>query len=190
MAAPFTTVNGAAQKYLSLVDTGTSATVGTFVVPVFNYGGIRDMVKVGNRLIVGGFFTTANNLLRQGLASVNATTGTLDSYMNVQLTGHHNDTGDGAQGFTGPWALDASPDGKHLAVTGNFKNADGLLRDQLVMIDLTPPERGGRRLGDQPLLAVLLQLGVRRLHPWSQLLPGRLVLRRQRHRWWRSGHVV
>ena len=29
---------------------------------------------------------------------MNATTGALDPFMNVQFAGHHNDTGSGAQG--------------------------------------------------------------------------------------------
>ncbi|WP_158604491.1 PKD domain-containing protein [Nocardioides mangrovicus] len=136
VAGDFTSVNGKAVKYLTLLNVSTGAIVSSFTAPTFNYGGIRDMAKAGSRLVVGGFFTTANGSTRQGLASMSASSGALDGYVSEQLTGHHNDTGSGAQGYVGPWALDVSPDGTRLVVTGNFKYADGLLRDQLVMIDL------------------------------------------------------
>lgn len=136
VAGQFTQVNGQPAQFLSLLDTGTGQIVSSFVPPVFNFGMIRDMVKVGNRLYVAGFFTKAGGKAHGGLVSLNATTGALDSFMNVQLAGHHNNTGQGAQGYVGPWALDASPDGKRLVVIGNFRTADGLPRDQVVMIDI------------------------------------------------------
>jgi hypothetical protein len=132
----FTQVNGQAAQFLTMLDTGTGQIVSSFSPPAFNFGMIRDMAKSGNRLFLGGFFTKVGGQNHAGLAALNATTGALDPYLNVQLTGHHNDTGSGAQGFPGPWAIDVSPDGSRLVATGNFKNADGLLRDQLVMIDL------------------------------------------------------
>ena len=132
----FTQVNGQAAQFLTMLDTGTGQIVSTFKPPAFDYGMIRDMAVSGNRLFIGGFFGHVGNFTHGGLATLNATTGALDPYMNVQLAGRHNDTGTGAQGWIGPWALDLSPNGQRLVVTGNFKTADGLLRDQLVMIDL------------------------------------------------------
>ena len=52
--------------------------------------------------IVGGFFGQVGGKPHAGIAALNATTGALDPYMNVQLAGHHNDTGSGAQGYIGP----------------------------------------------------------------------------------------
>jgi PKD repeat protein len=132
----FTHVNGQAAQFLTMLDTNTGQIVSTFKPPAFNFGMIRDMAVSGNRLYLGGFFTKVGNKDHGGLATLNATTGALDPYLSVQLAGHHNDSGSGAQGFPGPWAIDISPDGQRLVATGNFKTADGLLRDQLVMIDL------------------------------------------------------
>ena len=132
----FTHVNGQAAQFLTMLDTGTGQIVSTFRPPAFNYGMIRDMAKSGNRLFLGGFFTKVGGQNHAGLASLDATTGALDPYVNVQLAGHHNDSGSGAQGYPGPWAIDVSPDGTRLVATGNFKTADGLPRDQLAMIDL------------------------------------------------------
>ncbi len=153
-AGDFTSVNGGGQKYLALLDTTTGQAVSGFTAPTFDFGGIRDITKVGNRLFAGGFFSMADDQTRQGLASMNATTGALDSYLNVQLAGHHNDTGSGAQGYIGPWAIDSSPDGSKLVVTGNFKSADGLAPRPVGGHRPERRQRGGRpQLGDEPILA-------------------------------------
>src|SRR4029079_18697123 len=102
----------------------------SFVTPAFNIGKINDIVLRGNRLYVAGDFTKVANVFHRGLASLNATTGALDPFMNVQLTGHHNDTGSGAQGSVVPWGIDVTADGTRMVAIGNFKLADGLLRDQ------------------------------------------------------------
>ncbi len=132
----FTQVNSTPTQFLTLLDTGTGQIVSTFHTPTFDFGMIRDMAKSGNRLYLGGFFGHVGGFTHGGIATLNATTGALDPYMDVQFAGHHNDTGGGAQGYVGPWALDISPDGSRLIATGNFKTADGLVRDQLAMIDL------------------------------------------------------
>jgi hypothetical protein len=56
--------------------------------------------------------------------------------MNIQLTGHHNYNGSGANGPVGGRAMDISPDGTRAVVLGDFKDANGALHDQIVMIDL------------------------------------------------------
>ena len=56
--------------------------------------------------------------------------------MNVQLTGHHNYNGSGANGGVGASQMDVSPDGTRLVVIGNFKNANGVQHDQIVEISL------------------------------------------------------
>ena len=132
----FTQVNGQAVKYLTVLDTNTGQIVSSFHTPTIDYGMVRDMVVSGGRLYIGGFFGHVGGQTHSGIAALNATTGAVDSYLNVQLAGHHNDSGSGAQGYIGAWSLDASPDGSRLVVVGNFKTADGLTRDQLAMIDL------------------------------------------------------
>jgi PKD repeat protein len=133
----FTHVNGAAAQFLALLDLTTGNLVTTFTPPAFNFGYVNDMVARGTRLYVGGTFSKAGGKAHGGLVALNATTGALDPFMNVQLTDHHNDSGSGAQGWIGPWDLDVNAAGTLMIVIGNFKHADGLLRDQVVMIDLT-----------------------------------------------------
>lgn len=132
----FTQVNGTARQFVALLDLVTGQVVSGFAPPAFNFGYVNDLVKRGNRLFVAGTFTAVGNRAHAGLAALNATTGARDPFMSVQLTGHHNDTGSGAQGWVGPWDIDIDQQGTTLVATGNFKYADGLLRDQIVKIDL------------------------------------------------------
>jgi PKD repeat protein len=120
-----------------LLDLNTGLPEASFHVPYINTGKVADLVVRGNRLYIAGSFTKVAGVAHGGLASLNATTGVVDPFMDIQLTGHHNDTGSGAQGPVGPWAFDISPDGNTMVAIGNFKYADGLLRDQVVMIDLS-----------------------------------------------------
>ena len=62
--------------------------------------------------------------------------------MNSQVSGHHNDSGSGAQGAVGVRDLDVNADGSRLVAIGNFKRVDGLLRDQMVMISLSDASTG------------------------------------------------
>ncbi len=138
LAGAFSTVNGVTRKKLALVDTATGAPVASFVPPSFN-GQIKDVAMVGTRLLVGGVFTNAGAANpRGGLASLNATTGTLDSYLTVKLTGHHNWTSaaGGSKAAVGVQDLAVSPNGGQLVVIGNFKNANGVLHDQVVRLTL------------------------------------------------------
>ena len=133
----FTQVNGQAAQFVAELDLTTGNLVSTFKPPTFNFGYINDLVVRGNRLYLAGTFTKVGGKAHGGLASLNATTGALDPFMNIQLTGHHNDSGSGAQGWIGPWDFDVTPDGATMVAIGDFKYANGLLRDQVVMIDLT-----------------------------------------------------
>lgn len=79
----------------------------------------------------------AGGVTHDGLATLNPATGALTTFMNVQLTGHHHYTGTGANGPVGGRAMDISPDGTRAVVVGNFKDANGAVHDQVVMLDLT-----------------------------------------------------
>ncbi len=131
----FSTVSGVARKGIALLNVADGTVVTSFVPPVVN-GQVHALVKAGNRLLLGGSFTKAGSINHAGLASLNATTGKLDPYLNIQLTGHHNYNGSGAQAPVGPDKLALSPDGTKLIALGNFKNADGVVHDQVAMIDL------------------------------------------------------
>jgi PKD repeat protein len=137
VAGNFTKVNGLpGTQHLVLLDATTGVPIPTFRAPSTN-GVVNTIKLLGNRLFAGGFFTTAGGQSRGGLASFDATTGVLDTFLNIPLTGHHNDTGSGAQGGVGAKFIDANAQGDRLVVTGNFKKAGSLARDQVVMIDIS-----------------------------------------------------
>ena len=137
LAGKFNTVNGVTRRKVALVNVGTGALVSSFAGPAFN-GLVNDAALVGGRLLVGGIFTSAGSTNpRGGLASLNASTGALDSYLTTTLTEHHNYDGvSGASAGVGASKLAVSPDGQQLVVIGNFKKADGVLHDQIVKLDL------------------------------------------------------
>ncbi len=132
----FATVNGTKSKGIVLVSTVTGAIVSGWKPSALN-GAVYTVRYAPGHLYIAGTFTTDATILHQGIASLNPNTGVVDSYINVQLTGHHNYTGNGgSNGAVGPRAMDISPDGTRMIIIGNFKNANGVLSDQIVMLDL------------------------------------------------------
>lgn len=132
----FTTVNGVASRNIAMLNLADGSLMSGFRPTVLN-GAVQDMRLSGDRLYVVGGFTTAGGVSHQGIATLNPKTGAVEPFMNVQLTGHHNYNGTGAKGSLGGRALDISPDGSRAVVVGNFKHANGVLHDQIVMLDLT-----------------------------------------------------
>ena len=111
--------------------------VTSFKVPA--NGVIRTMTLVGTHLLLGGEFTNVGGAARNGLASVNATTGAVDSYLTVPLTGHHNfgKIPNAAEGGVGAFDIAVSPDKTRAIVDGNFITAGGLARDQIASLKLS-----------------------------------------------------
>ncbi|HEX4018537.1 MAG TPA: PKD domain-containing protein [Frankiaceae bacterium] len=143
VAGRFSTAGGVTTK-LALLNTTTGAVVTTFKASV--NAAINDLALVGNHLLVGGNFTAIGGLVRDGLGSVNATTGAVDAnYFAFQLTGHHafGRFPNSINGPVGVQNLAVSPDGTRAIVDGNFINAADTVgsyaRDQIVSINLTTP---------------------------------------------------
>ena len=134
----FTTVNGVKSLGVTLLSLGTGKVITGFKEPVLN-GAVFSMRLSAGRLYLAGSFTTVNGVAHGGVATVNAASGALDSYLTVQLTGHHNYNGKTgyASGPVGARAVDISPNGTRAIVLGNFKDANGALHDQILMLDLT-----------------------------------------------------
>jgi hypothetical protein len=136
LAGSFTRVNGAAQSHVTLLDISTGEIVDGFR-PAATNGKVNALTTAHGRLLLGGTFTTVGGQQHRGLGSLDPETGALDPLVGVDVTGHHNDTGSGAQGAVGVRDMEATSDGDKVAVVGNFKQADGLARDQLVVLDVT-----------------------------------------------------
>ena len=137
VAGDFTKINGKGPNHVQLIDINTGQAVPSFKAPSTS-GGIETMELLpNNRLFIGGFFTKIAGVTHGQLATLNATTGALDPFMDITVSGHHNNSGTGAQASVGPRESGVTPAGDRLIVNGNFKIAGGLARDQLVMVDLT-----------------------------------------------------
>lgn len=91
-------------------------------------GLVTAMALQGNRLYVGGTFTTVQGRTRRFVA-LNASTGVIDDGVDVAFAGTHNG-GDGRI-----WTIEASPDGAHLVVVGSFATVGGQPRNQVVKLD-------------------------------------------------------
>ena len=136
IAGSFNTVNGVTRRKVALLNVSDGSLVTAFKPPAFN-GLVQDVILTGGQLLVGGVFTNAGAVNpRNGLASLNPATGAINTYLTHTLTGHHNYNGTGANAPVGVEHMAASPDGTKLAVIGNFKNVNGVLQDQAVLINL------------------------------------------------------
>lgn len=139
VAGDFTKINGKGPNHLQLIDVNTCQAITSFKAPSTN-GGVETMEMLpNNRLFIGGFFTKIAGVAHGELAVLNATTGALDpTYMDIDVAGHHNNTGTGAQGPIGIRESGVTPDGSKLVVVGNFRTMHGVTRNQIAMIDLGP----------------------------------------------------
>ncbi len=115
--------------------------VAAFTTPNIN-AGVNDLALVGSRLLVGGVFSTVGGVPFGGLVALNPTTGARTNYLGVDVTVNHNwpdagdPTADHARAAVGVDKFDVTPDGTRMIAIGNFRQADGLPRDQVVMIRL------------------------------------------------------
>ncbi len=179
----FSSVNGVTRK-LVLLSTTSGQTVSSFTAPSMN-GMVRDVVVAGARLYVGGAFTTAGGQPHGGLVALNAASGARQTFVNVRVDREpqlHRPAG-AAQGPVGAKAIAIDPDATTLAVIGNFRKADGLARDQMVLIDLTGASRpGAPGLANAAVRAGVLLGRLRQLHARHRRLAGRLLLQRDEHR--------
>ena len=132
----FNTVNGVPERGIVLLNLSDGSIVSGFASSVTD-GQVFSMRLSGGHLYLVGSFTMIGGASHGGVGTINPTTGALDPFVTTQLTGHHNYNGTGASGPVGGHAIDISPDGTLAVVIGNFKNANGVLHDQIVLLTLT-----------------------------------------------------
>jgi hypothetical protein len=134
----FTTVNGEKALRLVLLDLATGQRVSRFR-PVTINGPVKTLARVGDRLYIGGVFTRVGGRAHAGLASLHARFGKLDPYVNNQFSQNHNwgRVAGAAKSPVGVIDLAITPDGTQMTAIGNFRVVDRLVRDQVVVIDLT-----------------------------------------------------
>lgn len=93
-------------------------------------GWVNDLSLVGNKLYLGGTFSKIRSSARALLGAVDATTGAVDTNLNLPVTVAMRNT---AQ----VWKLDTDPAGTRLVMIGNFTQVGGQARTQVAMIDLS-----------------------------------------------------
>src|SRR4051812_18692597 len=114
----FANVNGVKSKGLARLRLSDGGAVTGYKIVVVN-GNVLDLKLSGNRLWIGGNFTKIATMSQPVLATVNATNGTFDPFMSLQITGLHNG------GTTAIQKFDISPDNSKLVMIGNFTSVGG-----------------------------------------------------------------
>ncbi len=133
-AGTFKRMDDKSVKRVIMIDLTNGKRIASFKAPAIN-GRINSLAVQGNRLYVGGNFTKVAGAPHVGFASLDYTTGAFDPFVNVQASVRHNDSGSGAQSAVGVTELDVTPDGSRVVAIGNFKRVNGLVRDQVVVLD-------------------------------------------------------
>ncbi len=137
-AGSFSRVNGTVANRVVLLDVMTGQRVAAFRGTGIN-GPVNTLGRVGNRLYIGGTFTLVAGQTHRGLAALNATSGFRDAAVTNSFTENHNygRVAGSSKSPVGVTDLDITPDGTQMTAIGNFRTVDGLLRDQVVVLDLT-----------------------------------------------------
>jgi PKD repeat protein len=127
----FNNVNAAANsRSLARVNLSNGALTTGFRPPVMN-GRVKDLRLTGNRLWVGGTFSTIAGQAQPALATLNPNTGAFDPYMRLQFADPRGG------GVLQVLKQDVTGNGSRFVAIGNFDTVDGRSRPQLVVLDLT-----------------------------------------------------
>lgn len=138
LGGQFTSVHGTAVKNIAAVNTSTGG-----VLPGFAHtagGQVEALVVSGSHVLAGGYFTGINNSPKRYMASLNATTGIDDNYLNLNISGNYVYTDDSGRASNGNgtrvfnYAL--SPNKSKLLVMGDFTSVGGVGRRQIFMLNL------------------------------------------------------
>ncbi|MFY1633781.1 delta-60 repeat domain-containing protein [Solwaraspora sp. WMMB335] len=126
----FRNVNGQPRRNLVALDPVFGGTVASWEGRS-DGGTVRDLDVSAGKLYVGGAFNWLNGTAHAGLARLDAATGEIDPTFAVDIAVGRHDVAPYV------WTLDVSPDGDTLVFGGNFREVEGLPREQIAMVDLT-----------------------------------------------------
>jgi hypothetical protein len=147
VAGNFTQIDGTT-SHLALIDTTSGALVPGWTSPSFGGSGatkVNTLALSGNRLFVGGVFSSVSGQSRQSLVALNPSSGAVETaYSTPSFSGHHNyqrlctpsASVTCAKADPGIRALDVNPANTRLVATGNFTTVGSQTRDQLAILDL------------------------------------------------------
>jgi Domain of unknown function (DUF5122) beta-propeller len=120
-------VAGAAQRGVAHLRLDNGQRVPGFAAAI-NNGDVRAVVASRGWLYVGGTFVRVNNVVRVGVARLSATTGTVDTGLDLGLAAPHANRAKVED-------LAVSPDGNRMVAVGAIEQAAGQYRAQLVVAD-------------------------------------------------------
>ena len=126
----FGALNGVPQRKLTRLDAATGA-----LDPSFDFSirsAVKDLVVIGNRLIVAGAFSEVAHQMRVGLAAIDlaASPPRLDPDVNIAFTQPRQGIVPRVE------TIAVTPDGNTLVAGGNFMLANGQSRPQIAVVDL------------------------------------------------------
>lgn len=128
----FSTLNGGFARRVTRINVSTGLKVSGWSAGSVN-AEVKDLRLVGSTLYMAGYFTTVQGAARSRMASLDAATGTLNSKLNLSVSGTQNG------GTTNIYKFDVTPAGDRLLMIGNFATVDGQARRQVAMLDLSGP---------------------------------------------------
>jgi hypothetical protein len=127
----FGTVNGANNRGITKLSLSDGSRVSEFKGKT--NGAVHKIVVRGERVFLGGRFTKANDVDRFALASMDATTGALDTDFDLPVTESRKPS---IQPKPLVEEMDATADGSRLVIVGNFMKVDGVEHQQVAVINL------------------------------------------------------
>jgi hypothetical protein len=127
----FTHTNGTTTRRLVKLDMDGDV-VSAFDARVTMGASVKDLALANGLLYLAGEFQRVSTVDRAGMAAVDDTTGDLIDGVDVPFEGLHNG------GVSHVARFEVSPDGTKMVAVGNFKTVDGLPREQIAILDLTP----------------------------------------------------
>ncbi|HEY8456743.1 MAG TPA: PKD domain-containing protein [Actinopolymorphaceae bacterium] len=125
----FDTVNGQPRKSLAKLNLSDGQLTSGFTTPKLT-GRVKDLKLVKGRLWVAGTFTHVAGKAIPALATLNPSTGAVDTFQSVLFEGPRTN------GTLQVLKIDATPDGTRLVAIGDFVRVGGEPREQIAMLDI------------------------------------------------------
>jgi hypothetical protein len=128
----FSTVSGANAHGIAVVSTTTSHLDVNFAHSSAGAVNNIQLVNGGKEVLVGGNFTSINGTARAYLASLNPSTGAVDNYANIPISGSYG----GSSGPTKVYNQQVSAQGTRALIEGIFTSVGGVSHRQIAELDL------------------------------------------------------
>lgn len=137
LGGKFTSIGGTAVQNLAAVSTSTGAVISTFGHSAS--GQVETLQYYNGHVLTGGYFTKVNNSGADPyMASLNASTGKDDGFVQLNISGNYQFPGVAANP-TRVYNQQLSNGGSLDLVEGDFTSAGGQPRQQIFMLDLSGP---------------------------------------------------